>query len=77
MNVNSRKEFDDGIFIFKEPIKFLNEIQELMNHNGGIVREEIRFRNGLKRILELKKEFYSEDNFLKEFNIDDDGEILF
>ena len=75
-NVNNRKEFDDGIFIVKEPIKFRDEIQELMKHNGGIVREEIKLRNGLKRILELKKEFYSEDNILKEFNIDDGNIVL-
>jgi succinate dehydrogenase flavoprotein subunit len=54
-NANNRKEFDDGIFIVKEPIKFRDEIQELMKHNGGIIREEIKLRNGLKRILELTK----------------------
>jgi succinate dehydrogenase / fumarate reductase, flavoprotein subunit len=75
-NVNNRKEFDDGIFIVKEPIKFRDEIQELMKHNGGIIREEIKLRNGLKRILELTKEFYSEDNILKEFNIDDENIVL-
>jgi succinate dehydrogenase / fumarate reductase flavoprotein subunit len=75
-NVNNRKEFDDGIFIVKEPIKFRDEIQEIMKHNGGIIREEIKLRNGLKRILELKKEFYSEDNILKEFNIDDGNIVL-
>ena len=75
-NVNNRKEFDDGIFIVKEPIKFRDEIRELMKHNGGIIREEIKLRNGLKRILELKKEFYSEDNILKEFNIDDGNIVL-
>ena len=30
----------------------------------------------MKRILELKKEFYSEDNILKEFNIDDGNIVL-
>ena len=76
LNVNNRKEFDDGIFIVQEPIKFRDEIQELMKHNGGIIREEIKLRNGLRRILELKKEFYSEDNILKEFNIDDGNIVL-
>ena len=76
LNVNNRKEFDDGIFIVQEPIKFRDEIQELMKNNGGIIREEIKLRNGLKRILELKKEFYSEDNILKEFNIDDGNIVL-
>jgi succinate dehydrogenase / fumarate reductase flavoprotein subunit len=75
LNVNNQKEFEDdhGIFIVKEPIKFRNEIQELMKHNAGIIREETKLQNGLKRILELKNEFYSKDNILKEFKIDDDG----
>ena len=30
----------------------------------------------MKRILELKKEFYSKDNILKEFNIDDENVVL-
>ena len=75
LNVNNQKEFEDdhGIFIVKEPIKFRNEIQELMKQNAGIIREEIKLQNGLKRILELKNEFYSKDNILKEFKLDDDG----
>ena len=74
LNVNSQKGYEDyGIFIFKEPIKFLKEIQELMNRHAGIIRDETRLRPGLKRILELKEEFYSKDNFLKGFKIDDDG----
>jgi succinate dehydrogenase/fumarate reductase flavoprotein subunit len=75
LNVNNQKEFEDdhGIFIVKEPIKFRNEIQEVMKQNAGIIREETKLQNGLKRILELKNEFYSKDNILKEFKIDDDG----
>ena len=75
LNVNNQKEFedDDGIFIVKEPIKFRNEIQELMKQNAGIIREETKLQNGLKRILELKNEFYSNDNILKEFKDDDDN----
>ena len=42
-----------------------------MKQNAGIIREETRLQNGLKRILELKKEFYSKDNIIKEFKIDD------
>jgi succinate dehydrogenase flavoprotein subunit len=76
LTVNRQKEFEDVIFVVKEPVKFRDEIQELMKHNGGIIREEIKLRNGLKRILELTKEFYSEDNILKEFNIDDENIVL-
>ena len=77
LNVNNQKGFDDdddGIFIVKEPTKFRNEIQELMKQNAGIIREETKLQNGLERILELKNEFYSKDNTLKEFKIDDDSE---
>lgn len=73
---NSQIEFDDGIFILKEPIIFRNEIQELMKYNAGIIREEGKLQNGLKRILELKMEFFSKDNIMKEFNIDDENVIL-
>ena len=73
-NVNNQIEFDDGIFIVREPITFRNEIQELMKQNAGIIREETKLQNGLKSILELKKEFYSKDNILKEFKIEDNDE---
>jgi hypothetical protein len=39
-----------------------------MKHNAGIIREETKLQNELKRILGLKKEFYSTDIF----KIDDD-----
>ena len=70
-NENNQKEFDDEVFIVKEPITFRDKIQELMKQNAGIIREETKLQNGLKRILELKNEFYSKDNILKEFKIDD------
>ena len=47
-----------------------------MNHNAGIIREETRLQNGLKKILELKKEFYSKDNILKEFKIENEEVVL-
>jgi succinate dehydrogenase / fumarate reductase, flavoprotein subunit len=75
VNDNEKKEFDDiGTFVVKEPIKFRNEIQELMKQNAGIIREQTKLQDGLKRILELKKEFYSKDNIIKEFKIDDDND---
>jgi succinate dehydrogenase / fumarate reductase, flavoprotein subunit len=71
---NEKKEINDnGIFIIKEPIKFRNKIQELMKLDAGIIREEIKLQDGLKGILELKNEFYSKDNIIKEFKIDDDN----
>jgi succinate dehydrogenase/fumarate reductase flavoprotein subunit len=75
-NVNKQKESDDGIFIVREPITFRNEIQELMKYNAGIIREPAKLQYGLKRILELKRQFYSKDNIMKEFNVDDEGVAL-
>ncbi len=77
-NNQKNEGFDDdyyyeGIFVVKEPIKFRNEIQELMKQNAGIIREETRLQNGLKRILELKNEFYSKDNIIETFKIDDNN----
>ncbi|MDW0217041.1 MAG: hypothetical protein QOA56_11210, partial [Nitrososphaeraceae archaeon] len=74
-NVNKQKVFDDGIFIVNEPISFRNEIQELMKFNAWIIREQTRLENGLKTILELKRKFYSGENILKEFNVDDEENI--
>ena len=71
--INTQVGFDDGIFVVKEPITFRNEIQELMKYNAGIIREETKLRNGLKRILELKSKFYSKDNIIEEFKIDNDN----
>jgi succinate dehydrogenase/fumarate reductase flavoprotein subunit len=77
LTVSNKKEFGDHeIFIVKDPIMFRNEIQEIMNHNAGIIREETRLQNGLKRILDLKKEFYSKDNILKEFKIENEEVVL-
>ena len=73
---NHKKGFDDdygGIFVVKEPINFRNDIQELMKQNAGIIREETKLQNGLKRILELKNEFYSKDNIIEVFKIDDNN----
>jgi succinate dehydrogenase / fumarate reductase flavoprotein subunit len=73
---NQKKGFNDdyeGIFVVKDPISFRNEIQELMKQNAAIIREETKLRKGLKRILELKNEFYSKDNIIKVFKIDDNN----
>src|SRR5437764_663249 len=62
-----------NIFTLKEPMKFRNEIHELMKQNAGIIREQAKLENGLKRILELKSEFYSKDNsiIMNEFKVND------
>ena len=70
-SVKSNRGFGDRMIIVKEPLKFRDEIQDLMTENAGIVREETKLKNGLKGILELKNKFYSKDNILKESNIDE------
>src|ERR671918_754141 len=76
---NQKKGFDDddddygAIFVVKEPINFRNDIQELMKQSAGIIREETKLQNGLKRILELKNEFYSKNNIIEVSKIDDNN----
>jgi succinate dehydrogenase / fumarate reductase flavoprotein subunit len=72
LNLNN-KRVGDGIFVVKGSAKLLDEIRELMKLNVGIIREEVKLKIALSRILKLKKEFYSKDNILKEFRIDDDN----
>ncbi len=75
-NINNQKEYDGGIFVVKESLLFRKEIQEVMKENAGIIREEKKLQKGLKRILEIKDAFYSKDNILKEFKIDDENVVL-
>ena len=72
LNENTSKEFKDEIFMVKEPLVFRNKIQDLMEQYVGIIRDNGRLQNGLKKLLELNEAFYSEDNILREFQIDDD-----
>jgi succinate dehydrogenase/fumarate reductase flavoprotein subunit len=65
--------YGDGMFILKEPLKFSDEIQDLMTQYAGIVREETKLKDGLKGILELKNKFFSKENILKESNINDEN----
>ena len=79
---NQKKGSDDNtyddyeeIFVVREAIKFRNQIQELMQQNAGIVREQTRLQNGLKEILDMKSKFYSnkENIKIKEFEINDNN----
>jgi succinate dehydrogenase/fumarate reductase flavoprotein subunit len=81
--VNQKNRFDDddnyeGIFVIEEPMKFRNELQKLMMQNAGIVREQTSLQDGLKRILELKNEFYSNKHNinLKESSIADGNDNI-
>ena len=73
LNFDDQKGFEDEILGIKESAKFRDEIQELMKLNAGIIRDEAKLKNALSRILKLKKEFYSRNNILKEFKINDDN----
>jgi succinate dehydrogenase / fumarate reductase, flavoprotein subunit len=65
--VNQKNRSDDdydvdnyeGTLLIEDPMKFRNELQKVMMQNAGILRERSRLQDGLKRILELKNEFYS------------------
>lgn len=70
-NINDHTE--SGAFIVKEPLKFRNEIQEIMMQNAGIIREETKLQNGLKKILDLRDEFYSKDSIVTDFKLDDEN----
>jgi len=59
-SVNNNRGFGDGMFIFKEPLKFGDEIQDLMTQYAGIVRDETKLKTGLKGILELKNKLIIE-----------------
>ena len=61
------------MFAVNHSIKFRNEIQELMRDNVGIIREGKKLRKGLKRVLALKKKFYSKHNIAKSFKIDENS----
>ena len=71
LSANRQNGFDYGIFVAKDPIKFRTEIEKLMKDSAGIVREAGKLHEGLKKILKLKKEFYSKDNILKKFKINE------
>ena len=71
LSANRQNGFDYGIFVAKDPIKFRTEIEKLMKDSAGIVREAGKLQEGLKKILKLKKDFYSKDNILKKFKINE------
>jgi len=71
LSANRQNGFDYGIFVAKDPIKFRTEIEKLMKDSAGIIREAGKLQEGLRKILTLKKEFYSKDNILKKFKINE------
>lgn len=72
LNEGTSKEFKDEIFMVKEPLVYRSKIQDLMEQYVGIIRDGSRLQKGLEKLLELNETFHSEDNILREFQIDDD-----
>jgi succinate dehydrogenase / fumarate reductase, flavoprotein subunit len=79
-NINNQNGLMDntegGIFVVKEPLSILKEIQEVMKENAGIIRDGTKLQKGLQRILEIKEKFYSKDSILKELIIDNENIVL-
>ena len=84
--VNQKNRSDDdydvdnyeGTRLIEEPMKFRNELQKVMMQNAGILRERSRLQDGLKRILELKNEFYSKKraiNLIESDSVDSSDNI--
>ena len=73
-DIDDEQQYEE-IFVVREPIKFRNELQEVMLQYAGIVRDQTRLQDGLRRILELKNEFYTNKHIinLKDAEIDDNN----
>ena len=65
----------DGIFVVKEPVKFRNEIQELMNTECRNNKRTYKASRWIEKNIRIKKRvLFNKDNInLKEVQIDDDN----
>jgi succinate dehydrogenase / fumarate reductase, flavoprotein subunit len=70
-NVELTELGDGKMFVVRNAIKFRNEIQESMRDNVGIIRDGKKLQKGLKRIMGLKKKFYSKQQIAKSSKIDE------
>src|SRR5918994_1564793 len=55
------------LFAVKQPLRILRQVQQVMQENSGIIREGIKLRKAIKKILELEKTFYSKHSVLKSY----------
>src|ERR687898_367754 len=55
------------LFAVKQPLRILRQVQQVMQENAGIIREDIKLRKAIKKILELEKTFYSKHSVLKSY----------
>lgn len=64
---NKKKEFASALFVVEDADTILREVQKVMQEDAGLVRNASKLRKGRKKILELKKAFYSKNRVLKSF----------
>ena len=62
---NEDKRLAYTLFSVKQPLRILRQVQQVMQENAGIIREGIKLRKAIKKILELEKTFYSKHSVLK------------
>jgi succinate dehydrogenase / fumarate reductase, flavoprotein subunit len=64
-NVDKRLAYT--VFAVKQPLRILRQVQQVMQENAGIIREGIKLRKAIKKILELEKIFYSKHSVLRSY----------
>jgi succinate dehydrogenase / fumarate reductase, flavoprotein subunit len=64
---NEDKMFAYTLFAVKQPLRMLSQVQQIMQENAGIIREGIKLRKAIKKILELEKTFYSKHSVLRRY----------
>jgi len=64
---NEDKRLAHTLFTVKQPLRILRQVQQIMQENAGIIREGIKLRKAIIKILELEKTFYSKHSVLKSY----------
>jgi succinate dehydrogenase / fumarate reductase flavoprotein subunit len=64
---NENKRLEYTLFAVKQPLRILRQLQQVMQDNAGIIREGIKLRKAIIKILELEKTFYSKHSVLKSY----------
>ena len=64
---NEDKRLAHTLLAVKQPLRILRRVQQVMQENAGIIREGIKLRKAIIKILELEKTFYSKHSVLKSY----------
>jgi succinate dehydrogenase / fumarate reductase, flavoprotein subunit len=67
ISYNEDKMFAYTLFAVKQPLRMLRQVQQIMQENAGIIREAIKLRKAIKKILELEKTVYSKHSVLRRY----------